>query len=200
MVSKPLHTYLTHSSFNPPNTTSKRYCKTANMVETRRTTTNPPDTALYKRQKAFYELRPLKKTPKAAAIKPSWRSLFAFTRREHWTYLLCAVSTTILAGLIKPALSVFYGKIFATLTQFGGGTLSGKETLHDICTLCLIVTALAIGAWIAEGGLMAMWIIFGELQAKSVRQGMFATMLDKDMEWYDSREEGIGAFLIRIQT
>ena len=171
------------------------------MVEFARTRSNPTTAALDKDQYSSHELHSFEKSPKhAAVIKPSWRSLFAFTRREHWVPLLCAVSATLLAGLIKPILSIFYGKIFGTLTQFGGGTLSGEETLHEISTWCLAVTALGIGAWIAEGGLMAMWIVFGELQAKSVRQGMFGTMLDKDMEWYDSREEGIGTFLIRIPT
>ena len=162
-------------------------------------TTNQPNKGLYGSQNASHELqtREIRRKP---ILKPSWRSLFAFTRRDHWPSLIYAVSTTILAGLIKPALSVLYGKIFATLTQFGGGKLSSKATLHDISTWCLAATALGIGAWIAEGGLMTMWIIFGELQAKTVRLGMFASMLDKDMEWYDSREEGIRAFLIRIQT
>lgn len=170
------------------------------MVEFSRSTTDQHTTALDDGQHSSHELQSLEKVPNATTIKPSWRSLFAFTRREHWPPLLCALFATLLSGLIKPALSIFYGKIFATLTQFGGGKQSGKETLHEISTWCLAVTALGIGAWLAEGGLMTMWIVYGELQAMSVRQEIFATMLDKDLEWYDSREEGIGAFLIRLQT
>ncbi|KUJ18851.1 P-loop containing nucleoside triphosphate hydrolase protein [Mollisia scopiformis] len=42
--------------------------------------------------------------------------------------------------------------------------------------------------------------MFGELQAKSLRLQMFEGMLDKNMEWYDLRQDGVGALMIRIQT
>jgi ATP-binding cassette subfamily B (MDR/TAP) protein 1 len=41
---------------------------------------------------------------------------------------------------------------------------------------------------------------FGELQARTARREIFDSMLEKEMEWYDSREDGIGSLLIRLQT
>jgi len=55
-------------------------------------------------------------------------------------------------------------------------------------------------AWLIEGAFLSSWMVFGELQAKSVREQMFVEMLDKEMEWYDLRQDGIGSLLIRIQT
>ena len=169
------------------------------MVKFTKTTMDSPTAAIKHGRDSSHELQSFEGNPNAGILKPSWRSLLEFTRRKHWLPLICAIIATTLAGLIKPALSILYGKTFATLTQFGGGNLSEEETLREISTWCLAVTALGIGAWVAECGLMTMWIVFGELQAKSVRQEMFASMLDKDMEWYDGLEDGIGAFLIRIQ-
>jgi ATP-binding cassette subfamily B (MDR/TAP) protein 1 len=62
------------------------------------------------------------------------------------------------------------------------------------------LTALGVAAWILEGILLSSWMVFGELQAQSARRKMFTGMLDKEMEWYDLREDGIGSLLIRIQT
>jgi hypothetical protein len=47
--------------------------------------------------------------------------------------------------------------------------------------------------------ILSSWMTFGESQAKSARDRMFEGMLDKEMEWYDSQQVGIGALLIRVQ-
>ena len=151
-------------------------------------------------QHSSHELQSLEQNDCEATTKPSWRSLFAFTTRQHWPPVVFATSSTIIAGLIKPAISIFFGKIFAVITSFGGRNLTGQEALHQVSIWCIGLTALGVGAWLAEGGVMAGWVTFGELQARCARQDLFATMLDKDIEWYDSRKDGTGAFLIRIQT
>ncbi|KAG9247907.1 P-loop containing nucleoside triphosphate hydrolase protein [Calycina marina] len=153
-------------------------------------------------QASSHEMTSLEKAPgvTTTTVKSSWRSLFAFTKRKHCISLFFGIATATVLGILKPLLSIIYGKLFASLTRFGDGTASGKQTLHSASIWCIALTAIAIASWIAQGGLMLAWIGFGELQAKSVREDMFTAMLDKDMEWYDSRDEGIASFLIRIQT
>ena len=51
-----------------------------------------------------------------------------------------------------------------------------------------------------EGMFYSQWLIFGEIHAKKVRQILFSRLLEKDMDWYDKRQDGIGALMIRIQT
>lgn len=145
------------------------------------------------------ELQPLGQTEDPQA-KASWRSLFLFTTRQHVPPIIWAIITTIMAGVLKPAAAIFYGRIFAELAGYGGGTLGGKDALHNISIWCIALAALGVAAWIFEGLLLSSWIVFGELQAKAVRQQMFVGMLDKEMGWYDLREDGISSFLIRIQT
>lgn len=133
-------------------------------------------------------------------IQPSWRSLFAFTTRTHSLSILFSGAASILAGVLKPIASIFFGKIFSILADFGGGTLDAKDTLHGIAIWCVALTALGVAAWIFEGLFISAWIVFGEQQAKSVREKMFVGLLEKELEWYDLRADGIGSLMTRIQT
>jgi ATP-binding cassette subfamily B (MDR/TAP) protein 1 len=64
----------------------------------------------------------------------------------------------------------------------------------------MALVILGAAAWVFEGAFLLIWITYGEIQAKNARQQLFTSMLDKDIEWYDLREDGIGSLLIRIQT
>ncbi|KAL3421354.1 ABC a-pheromone efflux pump [Phlyctema vagabunda] len=130
----------------------------------------------------------------------SWRSLFAFTTRQHTASIICCAIATIVAGAIRPASAICFGKIFDLLTSYGLGVLSASDTKSQISDWCIVLTAIGVASWLFEGTFLVAWIAFGELQAKSVRIKMFAGLLDKEMEWYDLREDGIGPLLIRIQT
>lgn len=132
--------------------------------------------------------------------KASWGSLFAFTQRQHTGTIVVALIATLISALLKPASAIFFGKIFSVLTKFGSGTLTGQETVDGIKGWCIALVALGGVAWISEGAFLNSWMVFGELQAKSVREQMFVGMLNKEMEWYDLRQDGIGSLLIRIQT
>ena len=129
-----------------------------------------------------------------------WRSLFAFTTLQHAGLAAAAVVASIFTGLIRPISAIIFGKIFNCFTDYGAGTVDLKETTDTISTWCIALTALGAGTWIVEWAFFYLWILFGELQAKSVRQQMFLGLLHKNMEWYDRREDGIGSLLIRIET
>jgi ATP-binding cassette, subfamily B (MDR/TAP), member 1 len=150
-------------------------------------------------QQGPYELQPIEREG-TAETRPTWRSLFAFTTRANWISIAASGTGTILAGLMKPVSSIFFGNIFSVLAKYGAGTMSAKVALHEISIWCIALTALGISAWVAEFIFLSSWITFGEIQAETVRNKLFGALLDKDLKWYDLREDGIGSLLIRIQT
>jgi len=150
-------------------------------------------------QVSSQELQPWE-APRDDAVKPSWRSLFAFKTPRHALPLTIALVTTLASALFRPTAAIFFGKIFAALTKFGAGTAAAEDTLHCVAKWCLALVGLGGSAWCVEGAFWSSWMAFGEAQAKSVQHKMFESMLNKDMEWYDLRQDGIGSFLIRIQT
>jgi ATP-binding cassette subfamily B (MDR/TAP) protein 1 len=162
--------------------------------------TMPSTTSI--RQRSVLELPDLKDLEPIDNLngKPSWRSLFNFTTRQHVFQLLLTIVFTILSSLLQPTGAVFYVKVFAVLTSFGSGTLNAHDTLQEIAKWCTALVILGIVSWFVEVGFLSLWMTFGELQAKSVREQMFTNMLGKDMDWYDMRQYGIGSLLVRIET
>lgn len=132
--------------------------------------------------------------------KASWKHLFVFASRDHFTTVLLAVVATIVAGGLRTFLAVVYGRIFDVIAAFGAGSTSEPDALRGISTWCLILTGMGVGTWISNGMFMSMWIIFGEAQARSVRREVFSSLLEKDMAWYDGQVEGTSSLLTRIET
>ncbi|KAF5983553.1 ABC transporter [Fusarium bulbicola] len=133
-------------------------------------------------------------------VKSSWKQLFLFTRRSHSGALIAALLAAGFSAGFKTVLSVILGKVFDIIAGFGNGSLSGDEALSQVGRWAIVLVGLGIGNWIASTTFLALWVIFGELQACSVRQDIFASLLSKDMAWFDSQSEGISSLLIRIQT
>jgi hypothetical protein len=146
-----------------------------------------------------HELRPWR-TADNVAVKYSWRSFFIFTTRQHGVAITIAILSTLASALFRPIAAIFFGKIFSVLTKFGAGTANAEDTLHGVAKWCTALAGLGGCASIVEGAFLSSWMVFGEAQAKTVRYEVFEGMLDKEMEWYDLRQDGIGSLLIRIQT
>ncbi|KAJ4167588.1 ATP-dependent permease [Fusarium falciforme] len=138
--------------------------------------------------------------PAQQAAKSSWRQLFLFTRKSHTGALIAAIIAAAFTAAFKTVLAVILGKIFDVIAGFGNGSLGKSETLSDISMWSLVLLGLGIGNWIASTAFLALWVVFGELQACSVRRDMFASLLAKDMAWFDAQKEGISSLLVRIQT
>lgn len=132
--------------------------------------------------------------------KSSWKQLFAFTKRSHTGTLIAALIAAAFSAGFKTVLAVILGKIFDIIAGFGNGTFTGDEALARVSDWALVLLGMGIGNWIASTAFLALWVIFGELQACSVRENIFASLLSKDMAWFDFQSEGISSLLIRIQT
>lgn len=130
----------------------------------------------------------------------TWRSIFNFTTREHLSVQLSAFVLAIISGALKPIMAIFLGYIFDDMAAFGADHSTKAHLLKSISVWCVALTALGIGKMVFNGAFFGLWMLFGELQAKSVRDKLFVGMLKKEMEWYDSRKNGTSSLLVRIQT
>lgn len=133
-------------------------------------------------------------------LKSGWKHLFVFTKKAHVGPIIAALAATAFAAGFKTVLSVVLGRVFNIIAEFGNGSAGSSETLSRIGTWCLILLGLGIGNWLASMLFLSLWIVFGELQASSVRHDIFHSLLAKDMAWFDSQSEGISSLLVRIQT
>ncbi|KAL8800033.1 MAG: hypothetical protein Q9182_005474 [Xanthomendoza sp. 2 TL-2023] len=131
---------------------------------------------------------------------PRWRSLFAFTTRPHLPPLALALILSVTSGVVSPVQSYLLGKVFDCFTNFGAGKYAGSELIDKVSRYTLGVTGLGVASGLLHTGYFALWLIFGELQAKCARDSLFDCMLEKDMEWYDMRKDGIEALILRLQT
>lgn len=132
--------------------------------------------------------------------RASWRSLFNFTSKSHLFPLLAALTLSVASGIIIPALALFLGKVFDSFTSFGAGAISGSSLIRKVSKNAVGLAGLGCASWLLNGCYFMAWLVFGELQAKSVRDRLFDGMLQKDMEWYDMRKAGVGALMPRLQT
>lgn len=133
-------------------------------------------------------------------LTASWKSLFDFTNRRHSTVLITALILSMASGIVIPTLAIFLGKIFGLFSSFGEGKLTGEQLRHEITIDCFGLIGLGSASWALNGGYFMAWLVFGELQGKSVRDQLYGSMLEKDLEWFEMRKDGIGALLPRLQT
>ncbi|KAI1432788.1 P-loop containing nucleoside triphosphate hydrolase protein [Xylaria sp. CBS 124048] len=142
--------------------------------------------------------------PSTFASKPpaqsSYRDLFAFTTWRHCWILAMGLVGALLSGALKTAMSILLGKIFAVISQFGAGHLTGTDTMAQISSWCVLLTVVGGGGWFVNFGYMFSWVAFSELQARSIRNGMFRGLMNKNMEWFDVQENGVASLLVRIQA
>lgn len=132
--------------------------------------------------------------------RPGWRSLFNFTNRTHIFTLSLALVLSVTSGIVIPVLAVLLGKMFGLFTDFGADKISGSELIKKVSVYGIGLVGLGSASGLLNAGYFMIWLIFGELQAKSVRNKLFDGMLEKDMEWYDMRKNGVETLISRLQT
>ncbi|KAF1838803.1 multidrug resistance protein 2 [Decorospora gaudefroyi] len=127
------------------------------------------------------------------------KALFGFTTKQHLPVILGAVIAAAIAAISMPVFAIIYGFIFREYTSYGAGTTDGDELISNVTKLCIILTGIATLSWVANSVYFFFCLIFGELQARSARTRIFDALIQKDMAWYDMRENGVAAFLPTIQ-
>ncbi|KAI5201345.1 putative ABC transporter [Aureobasidium subglaciale] len=125
-----------------------------------------------------------------------WKALFFFTTKSHLTCLIIGLVAALAAGGITPAQSYLLGKAFNAFTS----SSSPSAVLNSVTNYTIYLLALGVGSWLVHFIFFSVWLAFGELQANSARERLFLSMLNKDVEWYDMRKNGIGAMVPRLQA
>ncbi|KAI5254017.1 putative ABC transporter [Aureobasidium subglaciale] len=125
-----------------------------------------------------------------------WKALFFFTARSHLTCLIIGLVAALAAGGITPAQSYLLGKAFNAFTS----SSSPSAVLRSVTNYTIYLLALGVGSWLVHFIFFSAWLAFGELQANSARERLFLGMINKDVEWYDMRKNGIGAMIPRLQA
>lgn len=129
-----------------------------------------------------------------------WRALFSFSSHQHRLILVIGLLLSAAAGITGPALAIFFGKIFNNFTEFGAGLIDGATLTERVAGGAVALCIIGGAVWLLKGGYFGVWMVFGELQAKVARDQLFQNLLEKDLEWYELRANGIGALLPRLQT
>ena len=129
-----------------------------------------------------------------------WHDLFNFTSKTHSVTLVLALITSVVSGMIVPALALFFGKIFNYFTSFGGNQISGLDLKQDVSSYACYLFGLGCASGLLNACFYMLWMIFGELQAKGAREKLFNGMIEKEMEWYDRRTAGISTHSSRLQS
>ena len=133
-------------------------------------------------------------------VVASWRALFNFTDRSHLIVLIPALLLSTISGILLPALSIFFGKFFDALSAYGAGQIDDQEQEHKVLVNTYALLALGGTTWLLKGGYFTVWLVFGEFQAKRVRDLLFQSLLERDLEWFEARSGGVGSLLSRLQT
>ncbi|RMZ80668.1 hypothetical protein DV738_g2673, partial [Chaetothyriales sp. CBS 135597] len=98
--------------------------------------------------------------------------------------LVPAVCCSAISGGITPTMTIFVGRFFNAFADYGADTIP-PTALMQRASLC-VRAFLILGACtiVFQGASYLCWTVFGEMQAKTVRQDLFQTLLQKDIAWY----------------
>jgi ATP-binding cassette, subfamily B (MDR/TAP), member 1 len=128
-----------------------------------------------------------------------WRSIFSFTAIVDLPVLLPAILCSVAAGCLQPATAFFFGRFFDTFSGFVVGDFDGQTFMAKSLGSFSALFAVAAATFLLKGTLFSLWLIFGELQARRARELLFASLLDRNIEWYEAQRNGVGTVLMRIQ-
>ncbi|KAF2643236.1 P-loop containing nucleoside triphosphate hydrolase protein [Massarina eburnea CBS 473.64] len=131
--------------------------------------------------------------------KLGWKALFSFTTKKHIPALSVAFFAAFVAAITNPAIAIVFGAVFRQFADYGAGTLTASQFLHNVAKWCTYLTAFGGLSWLSNSIFFTAFLTFGELQAHSARDMIFTALLRKDMAWYDTRDAGIAALLPSIQ-
>lgn len=132
--------------------------------------------------------------------QPSWSSILAFTTKAQAPLLCASVLAAIAAGAAAPVYNIFFGKVLDSFTDYAAGRTDGPVLQHNISFDSGIIVVIGAANWLLNAIFLSLWMGFGEIQARSCRQYLFESLLGRPIAWYDTREDGVGVLMPRIQS
>lgn len=140
-----------------------------------------------------------KRNNEDAPVKARWRSLFRFTTIRQLPLLLAAFVLTIACSATKIVFAFYLGQLFQLFTQLGNGSIQGPQMLEKVRSNIFILLAIGGASWVLNSWFLFIWVTFAEFQVRRARQELFAELLDRDLSWFDMKEQGMGSFLSHSQ-
>ncbi|KAL1634321.1 ATP-dependent permease [Neofusicoccum ribis] len=131
--------------------------------------------------------------------KTQWKDLFNFMTRKHTPIFVLAFILSIVCGMAGPANAYILGKVFDQFSKHAAGSITGEKMKEEVSKYCIYLVGLAAGNCLLNSVYFATWILFGETQARSARERVFAALLRRNMTWYDQRKNGVAAMVPRLQ-
>ncbi len=131
--------------------------------------------------------------------RPKWRHLFAFTAKHHLYYLSGAVASSAGTAALRTTLAFILGRVFDLVVAAGDGQIARSEALSRVSRYCVILVALGAAQWIINSAFLALWVIFGELQANNIRQTLFSGLIKMKNAWVSSLPHGTTGLVASIQ-
>jgi ATP-binding cassette subfamily B (MDR/TAP) protein 1 len=128
-----------------------------------------------------------------------WKQFFCFTSPRGICILIAAVVTAGLNATGKTAFPVILGYIFQAGAKYGDGSLSGQSLYSQVSLWCGYMAVMGLGVWFFSSLDLSLWITSGALRAKKARETLFSVLIEKEMDWFDSREDGISSLVIQTQ-
>jgi ATP-binding cassette subfamily B (MDR/TAP) protein 1 len=114
-------------------------------------------------------------------------------RRQLFLLLFPAIVASFIAGGIAPFMTRVVGQSFDAFSDFplspNPPEAARKALLRGVGQAALQLVALAFGA-LAMGAIMSsLWICLGENNALALRNHVYETVTNKDLEWFDRNME-----------
>ncbi|KAK4197373.1 putative ABC transporter expressed in the mitochondrial inner membrane [Triangularia verruculosa] len=135
-----------------------------------------------------------------STTRSTFATLFSFTRPKHIPLILLSFFTASLVAAGRTAYAIMLGKIFEIVSKWGAGSLAPDEFVSQISQWSIYFVLLGLGVWLFSSIDIALWVVSGELRARTTRETMFGALLRKTAGWYDLRGEGVWALLVQVQT
>lgn len=144
-----------------------------------------------------HEQQPLRQrhgTEKAAA------GIFSFLRATHLPVFICGILLSAAAGLLQPAMAIFFGRFFRAFSDFASNIIDEPTFNRETSSSIYALLGIGLCTFLLKGGVFGCWVCFGELQAKSARRVVFQSLLNRDIEWFDAQSIGMAALLGRTHA
>jgi ATP-binding cassette, subfamily B (MDR/TAP), member 1 len=128
---------------------------------------------------------------------PSYGGLYRFCTKRDLVILLPAIATSIVSGLLIPAFTILFGRIFDSFASFSSGDISSNELRTQVTQSVLGVIGIGGAAWALGWCHMALWLAFGENIAKHAREAIMTGLMEKSMTWYDGKtvDNGVSGYI-----
>lgn len=130
----------------------------------------------------------------------TWKHLFVFTERRQARLLGLAIVTCLLVAAVRTVFAVLVGRIMDVVSPLGAGNIDGSTAMAGVTVWCVVLAGLGLASWAFNSALMALWVVFGELVAKTARKSLFGHLLHREMAWFDGHHEGLSSALSGMQT